>query len=161
MTRTARFVLGLVALPVLLSACRIEIEPDQDTGLEPAVQAMLERSAGDWNRGDLEAFLSDYQDVGSTTFVGSDGLLTGVDAIRRHYAPRFGPGARRDSLRFDSVHVRSLSPMIGIVTARWILHENGVTRAAGPMTLVMRRTQAGWRITHDHSSSDPAPAGDD
>lgn len=161
MVRIARIALGLVALPVLLSACRVEIEPEEDTGLEPAARAMLERSAGDWNRGDLDAFLSDYHDVASTTFVSSTGLLTGVDAIRQHYAPLFQPGAARDSLRFDSVHVRSLSPMIGIVTARWILHEGGATRFSGPMTLVMRRTQAGWRITHDHSSSDPAPAGVD
>jgi uncharacterized protein (TIGR02246 family) len=161
MARIARCVLGLLAFPMLLTACRVEIEPDEDTGLEPAVQAMLERSASDWNRGDLDAFLSDYQDVASTTFVSSEGLLTGVDEIRRHYAFAFQPGAARDSLRFESVHVRSLSPMIGIVTARWVLHDDGVTVAAGPMTLVMRRTQAGWRITHDHSSADPATAGSD
>jgi uncharacterized protein (TIGR02246 family) len=160
MVRIARTFTGLLIFPVLVSGCQIEVEPEQDTSLEPAVQAMLRRSAADWNRGDLDEFMSDYHDVSTTTYVGSGGVLSGVEAIRQQYAAAFEPGAKRDSLRFESVHVRSLSPMIGIVTARWILYEDGITRASGPFTLVMRRTQAGWKITHDHSSSDPSPAGD-
>ncbi len=148
----------LIVLPTTLSGCRIEVEPDEDVGLEPYVQQMLETSAAAWNQGDLEAFLSDYQDAPSTTFVGSRGVLAGIDEIRDNYASSFGPGAERDSLRFESIRVRSLTPMIGIVTARYVLHEDGVTKAAGPFTLIMRRTGAGWKITHDHSSSDPSPA---
>ena len=147
----------LIGLLPTLSGCRIDVEPEEYAGLEPYVQQMLETSTGAWNQGDLEAFLSDYQDAPSTTFVGSRGVLAGIDEIRDNYASSFGPGAERDSLRFESIRVRSLSPMIGIVTARWVLHADGVTQAAGPFTLIMRRTGAGWKITHNHSSSDPAP----
>jgi uncharacterized protein (TIGR02246 family) len=156
----ARVALGLALLPLLVAACRIEVEPEEDTSLEPTVIAMLDRSAADWNRGDLEAFLADYQDAPATTFVGPRGVLSGLEEIRAHHAPAFEPGAERDSLRFEAVRVRSLSPLIGIVTARWVLHENGVTSSSGFITRVMRRTGSGWKITHDHSSSDPAPAGD-
>ncbi|MBK5099315.1 MAG: DUF4440 domain-containing protein [Gemmatimonadetes bacterium] len=149
----------LIVLPTTLSGCRLEVEPEEDVSLEPYVAQMLETSAAAWNRGDLEAFLFDYQDAPSTTFVGSRGILSGIDEIRGNYASSFGPGAERDSLRFESIRVRTLTPMIGIVTARWVLHEDGVTRAAGPCTLIVRRTGAGWMITHEHSSSDPAPAG--
>ena len=162
-SRTAAIV-ALLATPIMLvtaaSGCRIEVEPEEDMSLEPHVAQMLESSANAWNRGDLEAFLSDYQDAPSTTFVGSSGILSGVDEIRDNYASSFGPGAERDSLRFDSVQVRTLNPTIGIVTARWTLYDDGMIRAAGPFTLVMRLTRSGWKITHDHSSSDPAPAAD-
>ncbi|MEJ2481954.1 MAG: nuclear transport factor 2 family protein [Gemmatimonadota bacterium] len=158
--RCVRPAIALALLPLLTMACRIEVEPEEDTSLEPSVLAMLDRSAADWNRGDLEAFLADYQDAPATTIVGPRGVLSGPEEIRAHYAPAFEPGAERDSLRFEAVRVRSLSPLIGIVTARWVLHENGVTTSSGPFTLVMRRTGSGWKITHDHSSSDPAPAGD-
>lgn len=155
-------ILSLVAAPFVLatalSGCRIEVEPEEDVSLEPYVAQMLETSAAAWNRGDLETFLADYQDAPSTTFVASDGVLSGVEMIRGHYAASFGPGAERDSLRFESIQVRTLTPMIGIVTARWVLHDQGVIRASGPFTLVMRLTRSGWKITHDHSSSDPAPA---
>jgi uncharacterized protein (TIGR02246 family) len=160
MARASHLIAGFLLLPIVLSGCRIEIEAEEDTSLEPAVQEMLSRSAAAWNRGDLEAFIADYQDVPSTTFVGLGGVLSGVSEIRRHYEPSFAPGAERDSLRFESVQVRSLSPMIGIVTARWILSGDAVTRSSGPVTLIVRRTQAGWKITHDHSSTDPAVTGE-
>jgi uncharacterized protein (TIGR02246 family) len=149
----------LIVLPGTLSGCRVEVEPEEDVSLEPYVVQMLETSAAAWNRGDLEAFLSDYQDAPSTTFVGSGSVLSGIDEIRDHFASRFGPGVERDSLRFESIRVRSLTPMIGIVTARWVLYEDGVSTAAGPFTLIVRRTGEGWKITHDHSSFDPVPAG--
>jgi len=149
----------LIVLPAVLSGCRVEVEPEEDVSLEPYAARMLEASADAWNRGDLEAFLSDYQDAPSTTFVGSHGVLSGLEQIRKHYAPQFEPGSQRDSLRFETLRARSLSPMIGLVTARWVLYDDGVTRSAGPFTLVLRRTGTGWRIIHDHSSSDPAPAG--
>lgn len=149
----------LILLPMVLSGCRIEIEPEQDVSLETYAARSLDESADAWNRGDLEAFLSDYLNAPSTTFVGSRGVLSGMEQIRQHYAPYFRPGAQRDSLRFESLRVRSLSPMIGLVTARWVLYGDGVTRSAGPVTLVVRRTGSGWRTIHDHSSSDPAPDG--
>jgi len=161
-TATWLLLVGLMMMPATLSGCRLEVEPEQDASMEPYVLEMLETSATAWNRGDLESFLSDYEDASSTTFVGSSGILSGVDQIREKYSAGFGPGAERDSLRFEDVRVRELSPLIGIVTARWVLYDRGVTRAAGPFTLVMRthRPGMGWKIIHDHSSSDPAPAGD-
>jgi uncharacterized protein (TIGR02246 family) len=158
--RCVRPAIALALLPLLIMACRIEVEPEEDTSLEPSVLAMLDRTAANWNGGDLEAFLADYQDAPATTFMGPPGILSGLDEIREHYAPAFEPGAKRDSLRFESVRVRSLSPLIGLVTARWVLFEKGVTTGSGSLTLVMRRTGGGWKITHDHSSSDPAPTAD-
>jgi ketosteroid isomerase-like protein len=40
------------------------------------------------------------------------------------------------------------------VTARYILRRGGTVSASGPFTLVIERRPAGWRILHDHSSSD-------
>ena len=154
----ARAILGLALLPIMVAACRIEVEPEEDTSLEPTARALLERSAADWNRGDLNAFLADYQDAPATTLVFGEDVFSGLDEIRAHYAPSFAPGAERDSLRFEAVRVRSLSPLIGIVTARWIRGAKGVTTDSGPLTLVMRRTGTGWKITHNHTSSDPSPA---
>lgn len=161
--RRSSFVLTLaslvVILPTSLAGCRLAVEPDQDVSLEPFAAQMLEASAAAWNQGDLEAFLSDYQHAPSTTYVGSRGVLSGIDEIRDNYAARFEPGAQRDSLRYESVRVRSLQPMLGIVTARWVLHDQGVIRASGPTTLVMRRTGSGWKIIYDHSSADSPPGG--
>ncbi len=159
--RRALLPLALVALALPAGACRIEVEPDEDMSLEASMQRMLAASADAWNRGDLEAFLSDYLDAPSTTYVGSRGLVSGLEGIREAYAPSFASGARRDSLRFEDLRVRPLPPLAGIVTARWILHRGDEVTASGPFTLVVRRVGTGWKIIHDHSSSDPQPpAGD-
>jgi uncharacterized protein (TIGR02246 family) len=119
------------------------------------ITRQLDRSASDWNRGDLDAFISDYAPESTTTFVDGRRARHGFDFIRQNYAPRFAPGARRDSLHFEEVEVRSLAPDLALVTARFVLMRNRAVTASGPFTLVMQQRPEGWRILHDHSSSDP------
>jgi uncharacterized protein (TIGR02246 family) len=125
------------------------------TALTQQLTAQLERGASDWNRGDLDAFLSDYAPESTTTFVDGRRARAGFDFIRSHYAPLFVPGARRDSLHFEEVKVRRLSPTLALVTARYVLQRGGAVTASGPFSLVMEQRPQGWKILHDHSSSDP------
>jgi len=85
----------------------------------------------------------------------SDGHVQhGFGWIREHYAPRFAPGASRDSLRFEEFAARPLAPTVALITARFVLYRDGRTTASGPFTLVMERRSDGWKILHDHTSSD-------
>jgi ketosteroid isomerase-like protein len=154
--RLAAFI-PLLAAASLTSACRIEIEGEGDSNVQKTVEDMLEESAGEWNRGDLLGFMDDYLQSENTTYIGGGGLLTGYESIRDRYAPLFEPQAQRDSLRFEAVKVRRLAAVEAIATARWILHRDGEVTGSGPFTLVLRHTSAGWKIIHDHSSSDPSP----
>jgi ketosteroid isomerase-like protein len=129
--------------------------PSDTAALTSQVTAQLNRAAVDWNRGNLEGFLSDYAPESTTSFVDGRRARHGIDFIRRYYTPRFAAGARRDSLRFEEVEARPLSPSLALVTARFILERGGSTTASGPFTLVMEHRPEGWRILHDHSSSDP------
>lgn len=149
-------------LPALLAfaGCTIEVEEDA-ASLQSSIEAMLTESAAAWNRGELDGFMDDYLESDATTYVGHSGLLTGYEAIRDRYSPLFEPGAARDSLRFEDVRGRRLGAFDGVVTARWILHRDGKVTGSGPFTLVVRRTGGGWKIIHDHSSSDPGPAPDE
>jgi ketosteroid isomerase-like protein len=146
---------GLAVL--LLAACTIEVEDEGDADVQGSVVRMLEESADAWNRGELAGFMDDYLESANTTYIGSTGLLSGYEAIRTRYAPLFEPGASRDSLRFDDVRVRRLAAVEAIATARWILYQGDTVTGSGPFTLVLRHTSGGWKIIHDHSSSDPAP----
>ena len=138
-------------------ACQIEIEDEGDSNVQKTVEDMLEESASQWNRGDLAGFMDDYVQSENTTYIGGGGLLTGYEAIRARYAPLFEPGVQRDSLRFEDVRLRRLAAVEAIATARWVLHRNGTVTGSGPFTLVLRHTSVGWKIIHDHSSSDPSP----
>ena len=114
--------------------------------------AMMSRSAAAWNRGDLDAFVRDYADDMGTTYIGSRGIMRGTAAIREAYAPRFAPGATRDSLHFERVEVDLLAPDLANTIAWYVLVRGDSVTAKGPTSLVMRRMNGAWKIVHDHSS---------
>ena len=148
-------------LALALVACRpagqptAPLSPPDRAALTREMVSQLDRAAADWNRGDLPGFLSDYAPESTTTFVDGRRARHGFDFIRNNYAPRFAPGARRDSLHFEEVEVRPLSATLALLTARFILQRGGAVTSSGPFTLVMEQRPAGWKILHDHSSSDP------
>ena len=148
-------------LAIALLACRpagppAEPSPATEQPLSTRqIVTQLERAASDWNRGDLDGFLSDYAPESTTTFVDGRRARHGFDFIRDNYARWFVPGARRDSLRFEEVEVRPLGPNHALVTARFVFDRNEAVTSSGPFTLVMERRSGGWKILHDHSSSDP------
>jgi len=148
----------LIGCLLSLAACAPSASPPTAETNAASVTLQLARqfqqAAAAWNRGDLDAFMSDYLADSTTTFVGSGGLLHGVAAIRARYAPFFDAGASRDSLRFEQFEVRVLGDGLVLVTARYILHRGPETTASGPFTLIMRQRPDGWKIIHDHSSSD-------
>ena len=153
---------SLLLVATLLAACRGSARPDTAPSPGPGSAALtrvitdqLTRSAADWNRGDLDGFMSDYAPESTTTYVDGRRSRAGIDFIRGVYAPRFAPGAQRDSLHFQEIEVRSLSPTVALVTARFILQRGPQVTASGPFTLVMEKRAQGWKILHDHSSSDP------
>lgn len=151
----------LPLLVAVVAACRASGRPPElphpaaEPDLKREITAQFTRSADDWNRGDLEGFLSDYAPDSTTTFVDGFRPRRGFDWIRENYAPRFAPGARRDSLHFEEIEVRRLSPTLALVTARFVLERDRKVTAKGPFTLVMEHRRDGWKILHDHTSVDP------
>lgn len=115
-----------------------------------AAQSLLAHGAAAWNAGDLDGFVSDYTD--DATFVTNDGLVQGRAAIRARYAPRFAPGASRDSLRFEQVRAFALGTGQVHAVAWYVLERGGRVTARGPTSLVLRRERGRWCIAHDHSS---------
>lgn len=154
---------GLALAGVVAAGCQLARVPEpgaegeEPPGLRTQVTAMLESAAAAWNRGDLEAFMADYERSPNTTYIGSDGLIVGWEAIHDRYAPAFAPGAERDSLRLETSRVRTLGQRHALAMARWVLHREGRVTGSGPFTLVLLRVEGRWKIIHDHSSGD-APA---
>ena len=130
--------------------------PNEHASIRAELEAMLARAAMHWNRGDLDAFMSDYLPSDSTTFVGGSGLLRGPAAIRASYAPLFTGRAVRDSLSFAILDVDPLAPGVVNLIAQYRLSRrlggrDSVT-SRGPTSLLVRRIDGRWRIVHDHSS---------
>ena len=124
-------------------------DPQQEIG------AMLQRSAADWNRGDLDGFMSDYAKDSLTSYRAGAHMQYGwqplYDRYQRNY---FAAGKSRDSLSFDEVRVRALTADLAYATARFKLSRGDSVVASGPFTLVLQRQGAHWKILHDHTSAD-------
>ena len=119
------------------------------------IAAMLQRSAADWNRGDLQGFMSDYAQDSLTSYVANGHVQYGWQALYDRYQKNyFGPGKSRDSLSFDELRVRVLTPDFAYATARFRLSRRDSVVASGPFTLVLQKQGDRWRILHDHTSAD-------
>lgn len=146
------------------AGCRVvhvpetEADGEEAAALRAQVASMLAEAAAAWNRGDLDAFMADYERSPRTTYIGGAGLVVGWDGIRERYAPLFVPGAERDSLRFEALRVRPLGQRHALATARYVLEREDEATGSGPFTLVLLRVEGRWRIIHDHSSADPPAA---
>lgn len=146
-------VLGMVAA---LAACAAPAVPRGDPNGE--IAAMLDRAAGDFNRGDLDGFMSDYARDSLTSYVSGGRVLYGWQPLYDRYRERFfGPRQSRDSLAFSDLRVRPLTTDLAYATARFALHRGDSIVASGPFTLVLHKRGERWQILHDHTSSDPNP----
>ena len=128
----------------------------QRGAIRAELEGMLRRSAADWNRGDLDGFMSDYLPGDSTTYIGGHGLVRGPAAIRSSYARLFTGEMQRDSLSFLILDVDPVAPNAANLIAQYVLTRrvggrDSVT-ARGPTSLLVRRVDGRWRIVHDHSS---------
>ncbi len=119
------------------------------------IRAVLTHSEEAWNRGDLAAFASYYEDSPDTTFMGREVVHGGVQAILARYRKSYPTPEAMGTLSFTGVAVRQLSPEIALVTGQFHLARTtaGGGDASGRYTLVFRKTAAGWKIIHDHTSS--------
>ena len=118
------------------------------------IRAMMARSEAAWNRGDLAAFAADYDDSPETTFIGRDITHGGVQAILARYRRGYPTPEAMGTLTFSEISVRPIGKGYALANGRYALKRTqaGGGDAAGRFTLVLRKTKAGWKIIHDHSS---------
>jgi len=119
------------------------------------VRAVLAQSQQAWNRGDLAAFASYYDDSPETTYVGRDVVRGGVQAILARYRKAYPTREAMGTLTFSNIAVRMLAPDLSLVTGEFHLERTAASggNAAGHYTLILRKTPSGWKIIHDHTSA--------
>ena len=119
------------------------------------IAAMLQRSAVDWNHGDLAGFMSDYAKDSLTSYMAGGHVQYGWQPLYDRYKTAyFAPGKSHDSLSFGEAHVRLLAPGVALCTARFALHRGDSAVASGPFTLILAQRGGRWVIVHDHTSAD-------
>jgi uncharacterized protein (TIGR02246 family) len=118
------------------------------------IQKILKDSETLWNRGDLEKFVSYYEDAPETTFIGRDVTRGGTQAILDRYRRAYPTTESRGTLTFSEIEVRTLAQGIALAIGKYSLKRSaaGGGDVSGRFTLILRQTSSGWKIIHDHSS---------
>jgi uncharacterized protein (TIGR02246 family) len=118
------------------------------------IGAMLKNSEAAWNRGDLPAFASDYDDSSETTFIGKEVTRGGTQAILDRYRRGYPTPEAMGTLTFSEIEVRPLGKGFALAIGKFSLKRTaaGGGDSSGRFTLVLRKTKSAWKIVHDHSS---------
>jgi ketosteroid isomerase-like protein len=119
---------------------------------EVAIQTILRAQQADWNRGDVEAFLTGYWHSPELTFSGGNGVSRGWDGVLARYKKNYPDRAAMGELDFSELEFRFLGPDAALVLGHWHLkREKG--DIGGVFSLVWQRFPDGWKIIHDHTST--------
>lgn len=145
--------LAAAAAGAALSSCANVSEVSNREGEEAvaAVRKVIEEQQAAWNRGDIEGFMDGYAREEATTFASGDNLRRGWQTVLERYRQSYDTREKMGTLEFSELEFKPLSPFYVMAHGRWRL-ARGSDNPSGRFTLIFRRTNAGWRIVHDHTS---------
>jgi ketosteroid isomerase-like protein len=119
---------------------------------ESAIRAALDQQVRDWNAGNLPGFMEIYARSEQTRFASGGDISLGWQTVFDRYQKRYSTRAAMGTLTFSNVEISSLSPDTALAFGRWHLQRDA-DAPSGLFTLLFRKTPAGWRIVHDHTSA--------
>ena len=122
------------------------------TASEAAIRAVLDAQRDAWNRGDIEGYMDGYDRSPDTVFVSGDRINRGWQAVLDRYKKSYDSREKMGALTFSELEITVLSKDAALVLGRWRL-KRATDEPHGTFTLLFRKSKAGWRIVHDHSSS--------
>src|SRR2546425_10357404 len=119
---------------------------------EAAIRAVLDAQRDAWNRGNIEGYMDGYDRSPNTEFVGGDSISRGWQTVLDRYKKNYNSRAKMGTLTFSDLEINVLSKDAALVLGRWRL-KRANDEPHGTFTLLFRKTKAGWRIVHDHTSA--------
>jgi beta-aspartyl-peptidase (threonine type) len=125
-----------------------------------AIRSVIARQEADWNKGDLDGFLTGYWNSPKLVFQSGGDRYDGWAAMRDRYRKRYkAEGKAMGKVAFSRVEVERLGPESALVRGAWRLSLPDGSRPGGLFTLIFRKFEGGWKIVHDHTSAEePARA---
>jgi beta-aspartyl-peptidase (threonine type) len=140
-------------LGLLLAPAQAGQESEDVKNARKAIAKVLDDQVEAWNRGDLKSFMAGYHRSGDITFYSGGTVQKGWDAVFERYQKKYqGDGKEMGKVTFRDIAIDILGPDSAVVRGRWELKLTD-EMPSGLFTLVFRKTSAGWRIVHDHTSN--------
>ena len=125
---------------------------------DQAILMALNKSADDWNRGDLDAFATSYKNSSDILFMGRT-IRHGYAQMLAGYKASYPTQEKMGKLTFSQLEVQTLDERLATVTGHFHLDRTvaGGGNADGYFLLVLEHTPAGWKIVRDDTTALPPP----
>jgi ketosteroid isomerase-like protein len=114
------------------------------------IRAIMDHQVNEWNKGNVEGFMSGYWKSENMTFQSGNKRLNGYGALSAMYKKNYA-GAKMGKLTFKDIVIKPLGKNIYIVLGRWNV-KTEASEKEGLFTLIIRKIKNQWKIIHDHSS---------
>jgi len=120
---------------------------------EQAIQRVLSDQAQAWNRGDIDGYMTGYDNSPETTFIGKS-VQHGYQNVLHNYHERYPTSERMGTLTFTDLTVKLLGSDYASVIGHFHLKRTaaGGGDTSGVFSLLFQQTRAGWKIVVDHTS---------
>lgn len=119
-----------------------------------AVEELLAQQREAWNRGDLPGYMEAYARTPALVFTSGGTIRRGWEETLAAYQKRYGGDrAGMGRLAFEILEVQPVGGDGAVMLGRWKLSETAHA-GGGVFSVVLERRPEGWRIVHDHTSSD-------
>jgi ketosteroid isomerase-like protein len=146
---TRSLLLAVVAL-ALSSGCRRGFSAAD----RRAIEELLAHQQEAWNRGDLPGYMEAYARTPGLIFTSGGTIRRGWEETLAAYQKRYGGDrAGMGRLAFEILEVQPVGGDGAVMLGRWKLSETA-RAGGGVFSVVLERRPEGWRIVHDHTSSD-------
>jgi ketosteroid isomerase-like protein len=123
---------------------------------EQAVRAVLVAQQDAWNAGDIEGFMAGYAKTDALVFTSGGNIRRGWQTTHDTFVTRYGAAKETmGTLAFEILGVQPVGADGAVVLGRWSL--DGPNAGAGVFSVILERQPGGWKVVHDHTSSDPPP----
>jgi ketosteroid isomerase-like protein len=119
---------------------------------QAAIRAVIDSQRDAWNRGDIEGYMAGYDRSPTTIFVSGNNVTRGWQTVLDRYKKNYDSREKMGVLTFSDLEITLLSKDAALVLGRWRL-KRANDEPHGTFTLLFRKTKAGWKIIHDHTSS--------
>jgi ketosteroid isomerase-like protein len=143
--------LVLAATLALSSAAFAQNTPDAN-----AIRAVMDKSAADWNRGDIDTFATSYKNSPDILFIGH-AVSRGYAQMVATYHSTYPSRAAMGTLSFSQLEVQPLDQRFATTTGHFHLERTaaGGGNADGYFLLVLEKTPTGWKIVRDDTTALP------
>jgi ketosteroid isomerase-like protein len=143
-----------LAAAAILVATALPLAAQRGDPAHPA-RAILDAQVAAWNRGDLTGYMAGYWNSPDLVFFSNGQETRGWQPTLDRYRARYqGDGKQMGTLDFPVLEILPLGPEAALARGRWRLRMPDGRELTGMTSVVFRKRPEGWRIVHDHSSSD-------